>query len=397
MAQAIEREDLRPPTGGWGGRLPEPRSLAVQVLIATSIVAVIWFLVDNTMENLRARGATTGFAFLWRITSLPIADTWLDYTAGVSTYGRAILVGLLNTLTVSFIVIVLSTVLGTFVGIARLSPNWLLARACRAYVEVLRNVPVLLQLLFWYQLLLQLPAPRRAPEVLDGFLISNRGLRFPALQSDPAHLSILLALLAGVASAFILARFNRLRRERTGRGGRVWPLAALLIIAPPVVAAWATGAGFAFEKPELAGFDFRGGSTLTPELSALVIGLTIYTSAFVAEIVRAGILGVSAGQWEAANALGLRKSTMLRKVVLPQALRIIVPPLGSEYLGVVKNSSLAVAVGYPDLVAVITTMQSDTGQAVEGVLIIMVAYLTISLAVSWFMNWYNRRVALVTR
>lgn len=397
MVEATVRWGRTPSRSGWSQRLPGPRSLAAQILIAASIIAVIWFLVSNTMENLRDRGATTGFAFLWHITSLPIADTWLDYTAGASTYGRAILIGLLNTLTVSFIVVVLSTVLGTFVGIARLSPNWLLSRACSAYVEALRNVPVLLQLLFWYQLLLQLPVPRRAPEVIDGVFISNRGIRFPALQPDPAHAWMLLALLAGVAGVMPLARLNRLQREQTGRSRRIWPLATLLVLAPPAFAGWVMGAGVVLEKPEFAGFDFHGGGSLSPELSALVMGLTIYTSVFVAEIVRAGILGVSAGQWEAAGALGLRKSVTLRKVVLPQALRIIIPPLGSEYLGIVKNSSLAVVVGYPDLIAVITTMQSDTGQAVEGVLIIMVAYLAISLAVSWLMNWYNRRVALVTR
>jgi general L-amino acid transport system permease protein len=384
-------------TSGLLARLPEPRSLVTQILIAAAIIAAIWFLVDTTMANLRDRGATTGFAFLWKATALPIADTWLAYTPGVSTYGRAIIIGLLNTLTVSFVVIVLSTVLGTLVGIARLSPNWLLSRACGAYVEALRNVPVLLQLVFWYQLLLQLPPPRRAIEMLDGFVISNRGILFPALQSEPAHLWMLLAFLAGIVGAVLIARANGLRRERTGRGRRIWPLVVLVLLVPPAVIGWLAGANFIFVKPELAGFDFRGGGSLTPELSALTIGLTIYSSAFVAEIVRAGILGISRGQWEAAGALGLKRSTTLRKVVLPQALRIIVPPLGSEHLGIVKNSSLAVAVGYPDLVAVITTMQSDTGQAVEGVLIIMVAYLAISLALSALMNWYNRRVALVVR
>jgi general L-amino acid transport system permease protein len=368
-----------------------------QILIAAFIVAAIWFLAANTLENLRNRGVTTGFAFLWHVTNLPIADTWLDYKAGVSTYGRAILVGFLNTLTVSFVVILLSTVLGAFVGTARLSPNWLLSRACGAYVEALRNVPVLLQLLFWYQLLLQLPGPRGAPEVIDGVFISNRGIRFPVLRADPAHPWVFLAFIAGATAAMLLARSKVLERVRSALGRSLWPVAALLVLAPPALVAWVSKASLVLEKPALAGFDFRGGSSLSPELCALVIGLTIYSSAFVAEIVRAGITGVPIGQWEAAGALGLRKTVTLSRVVLPQALRIIVPPLGSEYLGIVKNSSLAVAVGYPDLVAVITTMQSDTGQAVEGVLIIMVAYLAISLAVSSLMNWYNQRVALVTR
>jgi general L-amino acid transport system permease protein len=368
-----------------------------QILIAASVLAVIWFLVGNTLDNLRNRGVTTGFAFLWHVTSLPIADTWLAYKAGTSTYGRAILIGFLNTLTVSFIVIVLSSVLGTLVGIARLSPNWLLSRACGVYVEALRNVPVLLQLLFWYQLLLQLPGPRSATEIIGGVFISNRGIRFPTLRSDPTHLWMLLALIIGAALAILLLRAEILRRVRTEHRGSLRFAAALLVITPPLLVAWLLKASLVFDKPQLTGFDFHGGGSLSPELSALVIGLTFYSATFVAEIVRAGITGVPIGQWEAADALGLRKAITLLKIVLPQALRIIVPPLGSEYLGIIKNSSLAVAVGYPDLVAVITTMQSDTGQAVEGVLIVMLAYLAISLAVSLLMNWYNRRVVLVTR
>jgi general L-amino acid transport system permease protein len=368
-----------------------------QALIAASIVAVLWFLVGNTLDNLRNRGATTGFAFLWHVTSLPIADTWLAYKAGTSTYGRAILIGFLNTLTVSFVVIALSSVLGTLVGIARLSPNWLLSRACSVYVEALRNVPVLLQLLFWYQLLLQLPGPRQASQIISGVFISNRGIRFPALQSDPAHLWVLFALIIGAAAAILLLRTGSLGASRDEHPGSFRLAAALLVIAPPLLVAWLSNASLVFDRPQLTGFDFNGGGSVSPELSALVIGLTAYSATFIAEIVRAGITGVPIGQWEAASALGLRKAVTLRKIVLPQALRIIVPPLGSEYLGIVKNSSLAIAVGYPDLVAVITTMQSDTGQAVEGVLIVMVAYLVISLAVSLLMNWYNRRVVLVTR
>ncbi len=382
---------------GWAIDRRGARSLLAQGFIVLSIVAVVWFLADNTVANLRALGITTGFGFLQRVTSLAIPNSWLDYTAGVSTYGLAITVGFINTLVVSFIVIVLSTVLGMLIGIARLSPNWLLSRSCHTYVEALRNVPVLLHLLFWYQLLLQLPGPRRALNPVAGVFVSNRGIRYPSLEPDSAHVWIALALLAGAAAAAMLGRLNRVNRERTGKGRRIWPLGLFLVAGPPLLAWQATGAKLAFQVPELAGFDFRGGGALTPELSAVVIGLAIYSSAFVAEIVRAGIIGVPAGQWEAADALGLRKVTTLRKIILPQALRIIVPPITNEYLGIIKNTSLAVAVGYPDLVFVVTTTISYTGQAVEGVAIIMLAFLAISLSVSLFMNWYNARVALVAR
>lgn len=386
-----------PPAGRWRRSLPNLRNLAVQGLIVAAIVAVVWFLIGNIIENLHNRSVTTGFAFLWRISNLPIDDGWLDYAPGVSTYGKAILVGLINTINVSLIVIVSATVLGTFIGIARLSPNWLLSRACATYVEALRNVPVLVQLFFWYQLILQLPGPRAAIQVLDCIFISNRGIRFPMLRSDPGQVSVFLACLVGTAIAIAVARWNRLRREQTGHGLSLWPLYALLVLAAPVLTAWFANIHFVFEIPELKGFNIHGGATLKPELSALAIGLCVYTSAFVAEIVRAGIEGVPRGQWEASSAIGLNRVLTLQKVVLPQALRIIVPPLGNEYLGIVKNSTLAVAVGYPDLVTVISNVQSDTGQALEGLLIVMVAYLAISFVVSVFMNSYNRHVALVTR
>jgi general L-amino acid transport system permease protein len=373
------------------------RSILTQVFVLLSIGALIWYLFDNTVENLQARGIGTGFGFLWRVTSLPIPNTWLDYTAGVSTYGRAIAIGLLNTITVSFVVIVLATILGTIVGVARLSSSWLMSRAAGAYVEVMRNVPVLLHLLFWYQLLLKLPGPRRAFNPVTGVFISNRGIRYPSLELDAAQLWTLLALVIGIALAALLTRANRLRGERTGDRRPIWPLALLVVATPPLLVWVLTGTTFTLVMPELAGFDIRGGNAMTPELSALVIGLTIYASAFVAEIVRAGIQGVPKGQREAAGAVGLGKVATLRLVVLPQALRIIIPPMTSEYLGIIKNSSLAVAVGYPDLVAIINSTVSDTGQALEGVAIIMLAFLAISLAVSLFMNWYDARVALTTK
>ncbi|WP_105009727.1 amino acid ABC transporter permease [Rhizobium leguminosarum] len=371
-------------------------SIVVQMLLILAVGGIGWFLVATTLGNLESRGVSTGFAFLWRIVSMPIANSWIEFTPGVHTYARALLIGLLNTLTVSAAVIIVSTAVGTFFGIARLSPNLLLAKSCGAYVEAVRNVPVLLQLVFWYQLILQLPAPRAAFKLADGFFISNRGIRYPSV-GDGTAVGIAGLTLLVVIIAFIFAA--GLQRKGKIRFGRLLSLPIFLILAIclPVAAVLLSGQVTVPDVPVLKGLNFRGGATLTPELSALVIGLSVYTSAFVAEIVRAGILGVPSGQREAAMALGLGPIVTLRKVIMPQALRIIIPPLSSEYLGVIKNSSLAVAVGYPDLFAIVNSMISDTGQAVEGVTIIILAFLTISLAVSALMNWYNRSVALVTR
>jgi general L-amino acid transport system permease protein len=373
-------------------RLPSARILIVQGLIILVIAGLGWFLVDTTLANLRARGITTGFAFLNTPLAQPINHSWLEFTPGVHTYGRALVIGFLNTLTVSTVVIVLATILGTAIGLSRLSRNWLLARTAGVYVEVIRNVPVLVQLIFWYQLLLQLPPPRGAIGITGGIFISNRGIRVPTMTADGW---VWIALAGGIVAA-VSARRLLPAREILGERG-LWLFRIALVLLPPLCLAWLTGSTFTLEWPHLQGLNFRGGAALTPELSALVIGLTVYTAAFIAEIVRAGIQGVPPGQWDAARSLGLRSTAIVRKVIMPQALRIIVPPLASEYLGVTKNSSLAVAVGYPDLVAMVNIAISDTGQAIEGIVIVVLAFLTISLAVSAFMNWYNARIALVTR
>jgi general L-amino acid transport system permease protein len=294
-------------------------------------------------------------------------------------------------------VIAVSTVAGTMIGIARLSPNWLLSRTCGAYVEVIRNVPVLLQLVFWYQMLLQLPGPKNAIKLLDGLYVSNRGIRYPTWLDVQGGGIALGAFVLGCVVLGVLAHLRTKLADHDAKPRSLfWP-GAVLLIALPAAVLYFSGTRLAPDIPELRGFNFVGGSSLTPELAALVIGLSIYTTAFIAEIVRAGILAVPQGQWEAADSLGLSRARTFRKIILPQALRIIVPPLTSEYLGITKNSSLAVAVGYPDLVAIMNTIISDTGQAVEGIAIIMAAFLTISLAVSALMNWYNRSVALVAR
>jgi general L-amino acid transport system permease protein len=306
-------------------------------------------------------------------------------------------VGLLNTLRVALIGIILATLLGTVIGIARLSKNWLIRKISSVYVEVMRNIPLLLQLFFWYAIISEMmPGPRKAYHPLPGVFVSNRGIQMPTLNGD--GLTWLLAgVLLAIAAIFGLSRWARQRQARTGQ---IFPLLrwaiGLLVICPPVLW-WFSGTTLSVEVPELKGFNFAGGMTLTPEFAALLFGLVIYTSGFIAEVVRSGIQSVGRGQWEAAGALGLKSTLVLRLVVLPQALRVIIPPMTSQYLNITKNSSLAVAIGYPDIVSIINTTLNQTGQAIEGILMIMAAYLTVSLSISVFMNWYNKRIALVER
>ncbi len=360
------------------------------------VVSIIWWLVQNTSHNLEVRRIATGFGFLHREAGLPIGEHLIDYSP-TDTYGRALLVGVLNTLKVSVLGVILATFFGAALGIARLSRNWLLARIASVYVEVVRDLPLLLQLLFWYAILQGLPGPRQALHPLEGVFLSNRGLLLPAIVWQGAHTAALLVFVAGLAGSWAYARWARAAQMRDGQPRRVWPVALGLLVALPVAVWAALGAPWTVDWPALRGFNFRGGLTVSPEYFALLLGLVIYTSAFIAEIVRAGILAVSQGQWEAAQALGLRHGPVLRLIVLPQALRVIVPPMTSQYLNLTKNSSLAVAIGYQDIVSIANTTLNQTGQAIEGIAIIMAVYLTISLSISAFMNWYNARIALVER
>jgi len=372
------------------------RAIVWQVLIVGAVAGLIWWLVRNTQHNLEVRRIATGFGFLGREAGLPIGEHLIEYTPA-SSYARALTVGVLNTLKVAVIGVVLATVLGTLVGIARLSKNWLLSRVAAAYVEVIRDIPLLLQLLFWYTLLQSLPGPRQALNPVSGVFLSNRGLRVPFLDWETGHSLGLLAFAAGACATWVFARAMRRRQMADGQPRAVWPAAIGFLVGLPLVA-WALGgAPTGIEWPALRGFNFQGGATISPEYFALLIGLVTYTAGFIAEIVRAGILAVPHGQWEAAQALGLRPGTVLRQIVLPQALRVIVPPMTSQYLNLTKNSSLAVAIGYQDIVSIANTTLNQTGQAIEGIAIIMAVYLTISLSISFFMNWYNSRIALVER
>src|SRR5262249_30518010 len=370
-------------------RDPRIRGIAYQVLFVAAVGAAGAFLVHHTLVNLHRQNIASGFGFLDREAAFGTGESLIAYSPA-DTYARAFLVGLLNTLYVSALGIVLATVLGTVMGIARLSSNWLIRKLAQIYVETFRNIPLLLQLFFWWAMLrISAPAPRQAWEPLPGVLVSNRGFVYPVPIVDPAHHWMLLTLALGIIGAIAVSRWAKRRQARTGAQFPSGWVSIALIVGMPLLVFLAAGMPLKLDWPELKGFNFVGGSAVSPEFAALLIGLTIYTGSFVAEIVRAGILAISWGQSEAASALGLKPGQRMRLIVLPQALRIIVPPMTSEYLSLTKNSSLAVAIGYPDLVSIANTTMNQTGQAVEGIAMIMAVYLAISLVTSLFMNLYN--------
>jgi general L-amino acid transport system permease protein len=367
-----------------------------QIAVVGIAIAVVTWLWSNAVHNLSVRRISTGFAFLGREAGMPIADAWLSYSPK-NTYLRAFIVGIVNTLRVAVIGIVLATVLGTMIGIARLSSNWLLSRLAAVYVEVLRDLPLLLQLLFWYVLMQGLPAARTAWIPIDGVYLSNRGLVLPSIPIEEGNLWVIGMAAVGLMALYALRRRLIARQLLDGQPRPVWPYALVLVVGLPALVSWGLGVSWTITMPELRGFNFVGGLTLTPEYFALLVALVTYTSAFIAEIVRSGIQAVPRGQWDAAMALGLRRSFVLQHIVMPQALRVIIPPMTSQYLNLIKNSSLAVAVGYQDIVSIANTTLNQTGQAIEAIALIMLVFLTISLGISLLMNWYNARVALVER
>ncbi len=384
----------RPLRLSWGDE--RVRGIVYQVVVVGIVGAIGYWLWSNTVHNLEVRRIASGWGFLQREAGLPIAESVIEYDPSM-TYFRALLVGVLNTLKVAIAGIILATILGTVLGVLRLSKNWLVARIVGAYVEIVRDLPLLLQLLFWYALLQALPGPRQAINPATGVFLSNRGLKLPWFEWQEAHSWALITCLAGIALTWFFRRAARAKQMQDGQPRKVWPFALGTIVAAPL-AVWAMmGAPFTPDIPFLRGFNFQGGLNVSPEFFALLLGLTLYTAGFIAEIVRAGILSVHSGQWEAGNALGLPRGRVMSLVVLPQALRVIIPPMTSQFLNITKNSSLAVAIGYQDIVSIANTTLNQTGQAIEGIAIIMGVYLTISLSISLFMNWYNARIALVER
>jgi general L-amino acid transport system permease protein len=373
------------------------RGIAYQVLLLLAVVGVGWYLVSNTLHNLSTRQIQVGFGFLGREAGFEIAESLIAYDA-TQSYARAFGVGLLNTLKVAVLGIVFATLLGTLIGIARLSSNWLLARLASGYVEVMRNVPLLLQLFVWYGLFTELlPPVREAISLGDWVFATQRGFWFAWPAEHAAWSGAGWALLAGIALSVVWRSAAARHQQATGQRWPVGWVSAALVLGLPLLTWAAMGAPTEMDVPAVGGFSLQGGRSISPEFTALLLGLSTYTAAFVAEVVRAGILAVDRGQTEAAQALGLNAGQRLRLVTLPQALRVIIPPMTSQYLNLTKNSSLAVAIGYPDLVAVANTTMNQTGQAIEAIAILMAVYLTISLAISLFMNWYNDRVKLVER
>jgi general L-amino acid transport system permease protein len=379
-------------------RDPKLRAIAYQVVLCVALGALAWAAVRNAAENLAHAKIASGFGF-WNVTAgFDISQTLIEYSAQSSTFGQAFWVGLTNTLLVAGLGILFATLLGTAIGIARLSKNFLVERLASGYVELIRNVPLLLQLLFWYNAVLKaLPDFANGFVLPGGVLLNNRGLYMPRpLGADGWHVAAVLA-----AAALLGYAFNKLTGQNAGgwRSTAVrFPVTLLIVIGLPVVAFLAMGAPLEFDYPKAGRFNVGGGVEVLPELVALLFGLVIYTAAFIAEVVRAGLMSVLRGQTEAAQALGLRRMQILRLIVMPQAMRVIIPPLTNQYLNLTKNSSLAVAIGYPDLVQIFTgTVLNITGQAIEVVVITMAVYLSFSLITSLVMNAYNARVALVER
>jgi general L-amino acid transport system permease protein len=377
---------------------PRVRAAFYQLALLAAVVCVGYAVFANARDNLAARHIASGFGFFDHTAGFGVSQTLIPYSE-TDTYGRVFIVGLLNTLIVAAVGIVFATVLGFMVGIARLSNNWLVGRLAAAYVEVIRNLPLLFQILFWYLAVLgSLPAPRRSISLFGVVFLSNRGIIVPHPTLGSGAGIVIGSLLMAILVALVLHTIARRHRLATGRKPPSLWIRLGLIAAPPLVALAIWGFPITFEWPELRGFNFVGGDRIIPEFVALVVALIIYTASFIAEIVRAGLLAVPRGQVEAAYSLGLRPAPTLRLIMVPQALRVIIPPLTSQYLNLTKNSSLAVAIGYPDFFAVFAgTTLNQTGQAIEIIAITMGVYLTISLVTSLLMNWYNARVGVVER
>lgn len=375
------------------------RGYVYQFALLAIVGFLIWLAASNAIENLRAQKIASGFGFWHNAAGFDVNQKLIPFSASGSTYGQAFYVGLLNTLLVASIGIVLATFLGFFIGVARLSSNWVVAKLAMIYVEVIRNLPLLLQLFFWYNAVLKpLPDARNSIALPGSIFLNNRGLILPNPQFAPGFGAVVIAFFLAIVLAVAFHIWSKGVQARTGK---IYPrglIATGLIIGLPLITYFLAGEPLSFDLPQQGRFNLTGGLQIFPEFVALLVGLTTYTAGFIAEVVRAGILAVSRGQTEAANALGLRAGPTLKLVVIPQAMRVIIPPLTSNYLNLTKNSSLAVAIGYPDLVQVFMgTVLNQTGQAVEMVSITMAVYLTISLVTSLIMNIYNKRMALVER
>jgi general L-amino acid transport system permease protein len=377
------------------------KPLITTLVLQAAVIGIIFYaangLLVNTQANLEARNIASGFGFLSLESGMPISNSLLPYSPADS-YGYAFLMGIINTLYVSFLGIVLATILGVVVGVARVSSNWLISKLAEIYVEVLRNVPLLLVLFFTYSIVLAaLPIPRKSLIPFEGFFLNNRGIYLPRPLPEPGFILVCLAVFAGIAAAFFIHRHAiRVHRE-TGRIIHSFTLGIVAIMVIPTIAWWLTGGPLSWEFAVLKGFNFTGGLVIRPEFSALMTGLVLYTAAFIGENVRSGIQSVGIGQINSSKALGLPPSLTMRKIILPQALRVIIPATTNDYTSLVKNSSLAVAIGYPDMVSIGGTIIGQNDQAIEVIAVWMGVYMTINLVISMIMNWLNAKVQLIGR
>lgn len=373
------------------------RATVYQVAAMSMVALTAYYLFTNTLANLEKQSIATGFGFLAREASFEIGESVISFSSS-DTYIRALAVGALNTIKVSFIGIILTVAIGIVVGIARLSTNWLVSRIAGVYIEVLQDIPILLQLYFWYGIFNNaLPSPRQALFPMKGVVLCNRGAYFAVPAEHPVFSWMGYSVIFACILIYFLRRWAKKRQEETGQIFPLFSVSSAIIVIFPLLIWIVGGAPTEMDIPTLKGFNFEGGYNISPEFGSLLLGLVLYTSAFVAEIVRAGIQSIGKGQREAAESLGMKSVFIMNLVILPQALRVILPPLTSQLLNLTKNSSLAVAIGYPDFVSISNTTISQTGQAIEGVALIMIMYLTISLLTSLFMNWYNAKMALVER
>lgn len=386
-----------PPTAAKASFAKRVRAVLLQVSTLGIIALIIAWFVNNTTHNLEKRGIAVGFDFLERAARFPIAESIIGYTP-TDTFAWALLVGFTNTVFISLLIVVISTVLGLFVGLARRSSNPLIYGVSSAYVEAIRNTPLVVQLLFCYGVITYgLPHPGEAYAPFSNVFLTNRGLYVPRPEIDGPYWIVLLMALAGAIVTFFVARRCKRLRVRTGQPYPYARYPALLTVVAVIITWIAMGLGVTMEYPHLGRYNFEGGLTLTPEFVAILVGLGLYSTAFSGEIIRAGIDAVPKGQWEAARAIGLSEKQVLRFVVLPQALRVIIPPMTSQYINIAKNSTLALVVGYPDINFVTATTINQTGQAIEGIAILMLIFILISLSGSFLMNVYNRKIALVER
>ena len=377
---------------------PKYRALFFQVLLMMGLGYFFYSIVQTTLGNMEKQHISTGFGFLSEKSGFDILQSLVSYSSD-STYGDTFVVGILNTLLVSILGIFLASILGFMIGVARLSNNWLLSKIATVYIETFRNIPLLIQIFFWYIVVLRaMPSAKESLSLFDSFFLNVRGLYLPAPITGNSFIYTSMTVVIALIAVFVFRRWAKKRQETTGQQMPVFLISLALLILPALFIFFITGSPLTWEIPALKGFNFQGGISIIPELFALLIALTIYTAAFIAEIVRSGIKAVDHGQTEAALSVGLTPSQNLRLVVIPQALRVIIPPMTSQYLNLLKNSSLATAIGYPDLVSVFMgTTLNQTGQAIEIVAMTMAVYLVLSLIISMFMNWYNAKMALIER